>query len=250
MQIFNEFERKLFDNALQLALNKYGQNLMFPHSKDCVIRRDYIIHRLGAASQQMFFLQQLAENHAKRYKNSSGDKGEKLKLTFNAINQLSYCFDNLIFNLASLSDYFGNYLGLYLYGPNFQNLHWNGFVKKTREIYSGHDFLALVSEEHKEWFNHLHNYRGDIIHRKVILVEVAGFENTLYFPQTVEYLEFEINDALKRYFHLFKKDENQNLLYFAEQICFKTLDGLFKILDSSELIEFDESYKRFNRFKR
>jgi len=245
MQIFNEFERKLFDNNSQLALNKYGRNLMFPHSRDCAIRRDYIQHRLGAAFQQMSFLRKIAESHAKRYENSLDDKGEKLNSTVSAINQLSYCFDNLIFNLASLSDYFGNYLGLYLYGPNFQTIHWNGFVKKSRKLYAGNDFLALVSKEHKEWFNRLHNYRGDIIHRKAILVEVVGFENNRYFPEAVERLEFQINDALKRYFVLFKKDENQGLLYFAERICFRTLDGLFKILDASELIEFDDSYKRF-----
>lgn len=195
----------------------------------------------------MSLLRQLIDDHANRYENSTVDKKDKLKLTFNAINQLSFCFDNLIFNLGSLSDYFGNYLGLYLYGPNFQALHWNGFVRKTREVYAGHDFLELVSTENKEWFDRLQNYRGAIIHRKAILVEVAGFKNKRFFPHTVEKLEFEINDALKKYFPLLRKGDNQHLYYCAERICVRTLKGLFEILDLSELIEFDESFKRFKR---
>lgn len=218
---------------------------MFPHSKECATRRDYIMHRLGATAQQMSILSQFIDVHIKKYESNCGDTGEKLDLTFNAINQLSFCFDNLIFNLGSLSDYFGNYLGLYLYGPKNQTLKWNGFVNKTNNIYTGHDFDTLISKEHRDWFTKLHGYRGDIIHRKAILVEVEGFENKRFMPQTVENLNFEINRALKRYFHIFRTDENQKLYYCAEKICHRTISGFSAILNASEVINFDESFKDF-----
>ncbi|NRQ44571.1 hypothetical protein HRH59_18685 [Rheinheimera sp. YQF-2] len=247
VNLFREFDRKLLKNNLQLALNKFGQNLMYPNSMECVTRRDYIQHRLGAIFQQMSILKQFIDAHINKYERNNGDTGEQLELTFNAINQLSYCFDNLLFNLGSLSDYFGNYLGLYLYGPKNQTLKWNGFVNKTNVVYSGNSFNALVSKEHREWFTKLHEYRGDIIHRKAILVEVEGFENKRFMPHTVEKLNFEINDSLKKYFHIFRNDENQELYYSAEKIANRTLVGLIEILDASEIISFDESFKNFQR---
>jgi len=245
VQTFREFDRKLLKNNSQLALNKYGQNLMFPHSKECATRRDYVLHRLGATFQQMSILRRFIEAHIKKYEGNNGDTGEQLDLTFNAINQLSYCFDNLLFNLGLLSDYFGNYLGLCLYGPKFQTSKWSGFVNKTNDVYAGKDFGSLLAKEHREWFTRLHEYRGDIIHRKAILIEVSGFENKRFMPHTVEQLNFQINDALKKYFHLFRREENQELYYCAEKICNRTIDGLSKILDASERIVFDESFKRF-----
>ena len=247
MQFFGEFNKKLIGNNSQLALNKYGQNLMFPHSNECATRRDYILHRLGATSQQMSILVQIMGSHIQNYENHTGDAGEQLHLTFNAINQLSYCFDNLVFNLGSLSDYFGNYLGLYIFGPKFQTLKWSGFVNKTSKDYKEHKFGALVASENRDWFTKLHEYRGDIIHRKAILVEVKGFENKRVFPHTVEKLDFVINDALKKYFHIFRKGENLDLIHCAEKVCQRTLCGLSAILDASEEINFDDSFKRFRR---
>lgn len=247
MQFFNEFHRKLIGNNSQLALNKFGQNLMFPHSKECGTRRDYVLHRIGATAQQISILRQVKDSYTRQYDTSSGDTGEKLQITFDAINQLSYCFDNLVFNLGSLSDYFGNYLGLFIYGPKCQTLKWSGFVNKTNSDYKDHPFCALVASENREWFTKLHEYRGDIIHRKAILVEVKGFENKRVFPHTVDNLDFEINDALKKYFHIFRKGEDQSLEYCAEKVCQRTLAGLSDILDASENISFDDSFKNFRR---
>jgi hypothetical protein len=246
--MLHEFDKKLLNNNLQLALNKYGQNFMFPHSVDCATRRDYIGHRIGAVQQQMSFLRQLIDGHINRYNKSNGDMGEKLRLTKDAINQLSYSFDNLVFNLASLSEYFGNYIGLHIYGPKGQNLKWGGFVKKTNsDIFKEHNFNTVVASEHNEWFNRLHNYRGDIIHKKVILVEVDGFENKRLFPHTVENLSFKINDKLRVYFHLIRDEPNRDLYHCAERMCKRTFAGLDLILEVSETLEFDSSYKQFKR---
>lgn len=247
MQAFRDFDRKLLLNNSKLALNKFGQNLMFPNSSECATRRNYIQHRLGATFQQLSFLRQVTDAHAKKYQNESRDTGEKLERTINAINQASYCFDNLIFNLGSLSDYFGNYLGLYIYGPKYQTLKWSGFVDKTHEMYKDHPFLAVVAHENKDWFSKLHGYRGDIIHKKAILVEVAGFENKRLLPHTVDRLEFIINPSLKKHFHLLRRGENNDLVSCAEEICVRTITGLSRTLDESEKIEFDPSHKTFRR---
>ena len=245
-QEFKDFYMQLAQNNSQLALNKFGQNLLFPNSSECATRRDYIIHRLGASSQQLMILKQVIENQASSYLSAKVNTGKMLEYTFNAINQVSYCFDNLIFNLASLSDYFGNYLGLYLFGQEFQNLKWNGFVLKTKEMYANHQFQQTVTHEDNNWFDKLHGYRGDIIHRKAILVEVDGFENKRVFPHTVEKLKFTINTSLKKHFHILRKSESNDLLKCAEMISLRTINGLSCMLESSESIEFDASYKNFS----
>jgi hypothetical protein len=248
MQTFRDFDRKLLLNNSRLARNKFGVNVIFPNSGECYTRRDYIQHRLGATFQQLSFLRQVTDAHAKRYMNEDPDTGDQLERTRNAINQASYCLDNLIFNLGSLSDYFGNYLGLYIYGPKFQSLKWNGFVDKTNQIYRGHPFHGLVAHENKDWFNKLHEYRGDIIHRKAILVEVEGFDSSSrHHEHMVDRLDFKISPSLKKYFHLLRAGASNDLISCAETICLRTIKGLSGILDESEKIVFDPSHREFRR---
>lgn len=217
---------------------------MYPHSGDSITRRDYMTHRLGATVQCLRFLESTISHYQTHYQKIGTDTGEKLHASFDAINQVSYCFDNLIFNLASLSDYFGNYLGLFLYGPKNQTLKWNGFVNKVTADNSDDDFLRIVANENKYWFTKLHSYRGDIIHRKAILVEINGFNNTLFMPHTVDEFTFTINDSLKKYFHIFRNSKENEILYCAKSIWLKTIESLTTILDASENVIFDEMHKK------
>ena len=235
----------MLKNDSQLAMNKFGMNFMHPNSEDSIARRDYVMHRLGASVQCLNFLKSTISNYQIHYQKIGKDTGEKLQVTYEAINQVSYCFDNLIFNFSSLSDYFGNYLGLYLFGPKNQTLKWNGFVNKVAASSFDDKLEKLVASENKYWFTKLHSYRGDIIHRKAILVEIDGFENTLFMPHTVDEFTFIINDSLKKYFHVFRKSEEKEVLNCAQEIGLRTIGGLTKILDASENVVFDEKNKKF-----
>lgn len=238
-----KFTQRIQTNLSQLTLNKFGRNLLYPNSEDICARRDYVLHRLGASCQQLSILKQLSTSYSNQYLSIS-DTGQRLDLTLNSIHQLTYCFDNLIFNLASMSDYFGNYMGIIVYGPKRQSIKWSGFVNTTYNKYSDSSFGQVVKEQHNTWFDRLHNYRGDVIHRKAILVEVEGYKNTKLFPTPVDSLHFVINDSLNKYFHLIRKSENRDLCHCAEALFKRTLDGFSEILSESENLEFDKKHQK------
>ncbi len=241
--MFEEFFTRLQINMSITANNKYGCNIGFPHSNEIYIRKDYVSHRLGAVNQQLYFLQLLVDKNKQSYSSLNADAIEKIDFTRSSIEQLTYCFENLVFNLASMTDYFGNYLGFFIYGPKHQSIKWNGFVNKTKSEYSETDFGLLVSAEHKGWFNRLHNFRGDIIHKKAILIEVEGFNNSASVLRQVNELNFKINDALNTYFHLIRSSKNRDLYYCAEKMCKRTFEGFYKIMAQVEAIDFDSSFK-------
>ena len=87
-------------------------------------------------------------------------------------------------------------------------------------------------------------YRGDVIHRKAILVEVEGYKNTKLFPTPVDSLHFVINDSLNKYFHLIRKSENRDLHHCAEALFKRTLDGFSEILSESENLDFDKKHQK------
>ena len=236
MEEFKKFDRQLLKNCSNLIFNKYGRHIPVPDSDAIYARRDYVNYRLGASFQQLGFLIQIADSQAKQYESVKGDSGDKILFTMKAIKQVSYCLDNLIFNLASMSDYVGNYLGLLIYGPNFQTIKWKGLVNKTNEMHREHEFGKLLSSEHKDWFTRLHGYRGDIIHKKAIMVEVEGFTNTRMLPDAVDSLNFIVNDSLKRYFHMIRNKNNMSVVECAHRFAERTITGLSNLLRASETL--------------
>lgn len=243
MKNFKELEVALLRNNIELAKRKFGRNNSIPDGDAIIARRDYALYRLGGAFHQIDLLSQTIQAFKKKYDSQLPLKFERIETIYHARNHVSYCFDNLIFNLASLSDYIGNYLGLYVFGPKFQTMKWNGFANKCATEFSDHSFGRTVASKHSQWFAKIHEFRGDLIHRKSITAEVKGYKDTRIFPQEVQNLEFELNRSVKQYFHIFRDSDSNDLLESAKTISVKTIDGFRAILSESEKIEFDEKYK-------
>ena len=167
---------------------------------------------------------------------------ERIEALIHSQNHVTYCFDNLIFNLASMSDYFGNYISLYLYGPKFQNVKWSGFVNKSLDVHRELEFGELVALENREWFTKIHSFRGDIIHKKVLKAQIDGFEFTHFNPQEVPKLDFKINSKLKQYFHIFRDNGDNDLFRCALKISNRTLQGMMNLMEGSEKIAFDKKH--------
>ncbi len=240
MEYFKNFDRQLLKNCSNLILNRHGRHIPVPNSDEIYARRDYVNYRLGASFQQLGFLMQVAKSQSAKYASIKGDTGEEIIFTMNAIKQVSYCLDNLIFNLASMSDYVGNYLGLLIYGSKYQTIKWNGLINKTNEIYKEHDFGKMLSSEHKDWFTRLHGFRGDIIHRKAIMVEVKGFTNTRMMCESVGSLNFIVNDSLKAYFHMIRNEKDVSVEECAHRFSERTIVGLSNLLKASESLDISE----------
>ena len=234
MEYFKNFDRQLLKNCSNRIFNIHGLHIPIPNSDEIYTRRDYVSYRLGASFQQLGFLTQIINGQSDKYERIKGKTGEEIIFAMHAIKQVSYCLDNLIFNLASISDYVGNYLGLLIYDPKFQTIKWKGLVNKTNETHKNHNFGMILSSENKDWFTRLHSFRGDIIHRKAITVEVKGFKNTRMMPEPVDSLSFIVNDSLKTYFHMIRNEREVTVLECAHRFSERTLEGLSNILDASE----------------
>lgn len=246
MKEFAELETALYRNNLELARRKFGRNNDVPDRDAIIARRDYTAYRLGGASHQLGLLSQTINAFKNKYDSQRPQQIERIETIYHAKNHVSYCFDNLIFNLASLSDYFANYLGLYVFGPRFQSIKWSGFTNKCADIYSEHPFGLIVASQHRQWFTRIHEFRGELIHQKSMTASVKGYVDTRYFPQEVSNLEFELNNSVKRYFHIFRGIESNDLLESAKTISARSLVGFSDILIESEKIEFDEKHKYWN----
>lgn len=246
MKNFQALEVALMRNNIELAKHKFGRNNSIPDSDAIMARRDHALYRLGGAFHQLALLSQTIQAFKKKYESQTPWDVERIETIYHARNHVSYCFDNLIFNLASLSDYIGNYLGLYVFGPKFQKIKWSGFANKCAAGYSGHPFGRIVAAENSQWFTKIHAFRGDLIHHKSIMATVQDYKETRLFPQEVQNLEFELNSSVKTYFHIFRDSDSNDLLESARTIAARTIDGFMAILNESEKIEFDEKHKYWN----
>ena len=242
MSEFKKFESALLRNNIELQKRKFGRNNDVPDQEDMFARRDYVMYRLGASYSELESLKSLIENTKSAYDSISPGQWERIEALIHSQNHVTYCFDNLIFNLASMSDYFGNYISLYLYGPKFQNVKWSGFVNKSLDVHRELEFGELVALENREWFTKIHSFRGDIIHKKVLKAQIDGFEFTHFNPQEVPKLDFKINSKLKQYFHIFRDNGDNDLFRCALKISNRTLQGMMNLMEGSEKIAFDKKH--------
>ena len=242
MSEFKKFESALLRNNIELQKRKFGRNNGVPDQEDMLSRRDYVMYRLGASYSELASLKSLIESTKSAYDSISPGQWERIETLIHSQNLVTYCFDNLVFNLASMSDYFGNYISLYLYGPKFQNVKWSGFVNKSLDVHRELEFGELVALENREWFTKIHSFRGDIIHKKVLKAQIDGFEFTRFNPQEVPKLDFKINSKLKQYFHIFRDYGDNDLFRCAVKISNRTLQGMMNIMEGSEKIVFDKKH--------
>lgn len=241
--IYTSLENKIIGNALELTGNKYGRHNDVPQFKDIISRRDYLTYRLAAIQHNQFILLKTVERMSQAYDSLENGDWERIEIIHRAINQSSFCFDDVIFNLASFLDYFGNYLGLFIFGPNDQTLKWNGFVNKCCSESAGDiGLFNTVKDENKNWFDRIHSYRGDVIHRKAIRCQVEGFVDERIAPQEVHDFKIIANSSLKKHFYILRGIKNEELVHCSNEIISRTCSGIFKILEETENYIFDEKH--------
>lgn len=85
-------------------------------------------------------------------------------------HSLYYLFDDFIFNLISLYDYFGSYLYSSFVDPNKPKKMWSRLAKAASD--KNNDFSnCIIAKEilqhHREWVAKLNDYRAEVIHYKL-----------------------------------------------------------------------------------
>lgn len=80
-----------------------------------------------------------------------------------------YLFDDFIFNLISLYDYFGSYLYLSFIDNNEHKKMWSSLAKAAGSVHNPFSYCTLgkeVFEHNRKWASKLINFRAEVIHYK------------------------------------------------------------------------------------
>ena len=153
--------------------------------------RDSLIYRAWFVQWHVDYLQRQHRAFEKELQGQILEVLNSPQLLFTHRSVLSFIFDDIVFNSASMFDYIGNLVGLAYLGPNKTRLKWNGALNSSRDK-SNPIYGAPVAEKlliaHKEWVDHLMNYRGDTIHHKIDL-GTAGHK----FEISKEKLDVKLN---------------------------------------------------------
>lgn len=84
-------------------------------------------------------------------------------------NHMSYIFDDIVFNLCSILDYFGNLIGVIYIGDHKQGIKWTGCCKSARDVkneFHNNGIAEVIDQEDRDWVDHLYKYRSRLIHNK------------------------------------------------------------------------------------
>ena len=227
---------------MDLILSKFGRHNDTPNHEDIMARRDHLTYRLSAASHNQNILVQAVHHSINHYDSLPAGEFERVEAINHAIDRTSFCFDDLVFNLASLLDYFGNYLGLFIYGPKHQTLKWSGFINKVHSETTETELFSVSKDENSMWFNRVLEYRGDVFHRKALKSEVKDYVHTYVFPQDVPAMEILGSSSLRKYFSILRKLDQPSLIECSNLVVARTLEGIERIIRATKTYKFDEKY--------
>ena len=234
---------------MDLILSKFGRHNDAPNFEDIMARRDHLTYRLSAASHNHNILIQSVNHSIQQYNLLPSGEFERIEAIVHAIDRTSFCFDDLVFNLASLLDYFGNYLGLLIYGPKCQTLKWSGFINKVNSETTETELFHIAKDENSKWFNRVLEFRGDVFHRKALKSEVKDYVHTYVFPQEVQVMEILGSSSLRKYFSILRDLDHPSLIECANLVAVRTLEGMARIINATETYKFDEKHLWVNNMK-
>jgi hypothetical protein len=167
---FNLAVNELFTLIIRLTLNiKTDREGMFTDHTQFSERlyelSGSIQYRLSSVR---WHLRNLCEQHVLFEKQlRSGLGGQKIAYFG---KYLYFLFDDFIFNLISLYDYFGSYFNLAFINSNKPGLMWGRMAGAARSPNNEFSYCVLgknISKHNSEWVQKLENFRAEIIHYNI-----------------------------------------------------------------------------------
>jgi len=247
---YKKIDMQIMHVTNNIIKNKYDRHNNVPNFEEIMTRRDYLIYRIAAIQYNHHLLNTNANHFSQLYEKIEPGDTKRFHLIYTSVNQTSFCFDDLIFNLASMLDYLGNYIGILIYGAKCQTIKWDGLVNKVNNDKNKNELHQAVIIENCDWFNKIIEYRGHVIHRKALKCEVEGFDlNERFAVREIPKLKLIVNPGLKKYFSIFRKEINRDIDYCSNKIVDRTLDGISKLLEVMQKYEFNQKYHWHNNEK-
>jgi|GEM_PF-3508558 len=158
------------------------------------------------------------------------------KLIKKGQDSMSYIFDDIIFNLCSLLDYFGDLVGCIYIGDDKQRLKWPGCARASRDpnnSLNSFKIASIISNEDKVWVGHLYDYRSKLIHyRKDITSsnqQIKFEKNSITYTFKVDKPELFIS-IIKLYSNTEEKEEH-SIIDIAVWLIDKFYNSLSNIVE-------------------
>jgi hypothetical protein len=133
-------------------------------------------------------------------------------------------FDSIIFNTASLFDYYSCFIWYIIGASKIEKKLWNSLAKWTRNDnqIKKSKIGTLVDFYHREWIAKLFDYRAELIHYK------DDWANETY---TVDNKKLIVHSPAKilKYFKIHKKTANQDKVITIEQISLWVIENSLNI---------------------
>ena len=131
-------------------------------TKNIYLLRDSVLYRLSSLG---WHLHSLCKQHAhfeRLFKANPKDPN-----IIYAKNVQSFAFDDFVFNLVSLYDYFANLIAFFLISENKKRTGWDGLAKAA--MHYGNKFSSLpiaadIARHENEWVKRIRNFRAEVIH--------------------------------------------------------------------------------------
>jgi hypothetical protein len=168
---FNDSVSDLFSLITRLTLNiKTDREGMFTDRTQFSERlyelSGSIQYRLSSVN---WHLKNLCTHHVSS-ENKLAKEGVGSQETTYLTHYMYYLFDDFIFNLISLYDYFGSYFNLAFINSNKPGLMWGRMAKAARD--PNNDFSQCVLAKNikihnSKWVQNLENVRAEIIHYNI-----------------------------------------------------------------------------------
>lgn len=131
-------------------------------TKDVYLLRDSILYRLSSLG---WHIHTIRKQHT--YIENSFKLDPQGHILIYSNNIQSFSFDDFIFNLISLYDYYANLLSYIFISQNKRQIMWNGFSRacmdKNNPV-SKLSFSSSVANHENEWVKRLQTFRAEVIH--------------------------------------------------------------------------------------
>jgi hypothetical protein len=165
-EVAEGFSTAVIGLALNSLIDKVGDiSKECPYRTDLFLLRDSVLYRLSSLGWHIHNLCKQHSQHEKAFSLNPNDINLRYANTYQ-----SFIFDDFVFNLISLYDYYANLLGFLLIGENKKRVGWDGLAKSAMDR-SNKFHNNLISTElakhENEWVKKLSAYRAEVIHYNI-----------------------------------------------------------------------------------
>ncbi|WP_237059055.1 hypothetical protein [Microbulbifer sediminum] len=222
---YREFEASIRD-YMRIHLNEHYADLKNPVRTTIIERTNALIYRSSAV--------QWNYNHLKGTTQSSIDlifsqgRSEIYPNTINHLFPLSFCFDDIVFNLVSMIDYTAMLMISIISANRSKSMKWNNLRKKLNDDDLGFPETAnLVKKIHEGWVNRLSEYRAGVYHNNNQFVAAEHWSDYL---KGTENLSFYLPDMAARQLPIFDRNKKVDMIAGAEALVDGTFDKVKQLL--------------------